>query len=405
MGPHPDSTAERARHAVDYITGSVRQHWPLIVAGLLGGAALGAFVRAIVLLAKTSREAWPPAVGLGALVGVIAALTWVFARSTVGRVRVSEATLKVGFADMKIALDPDSRQQLWRFFIEMTSRIATRELAASEGLLEEAVSSLYTLFDRARTDLSARAPRYAAPAGTVPPQVYVLNILNEDLRPCLARWHVRIDAWKRTGLPESEWPLVLRQACRADLESTRRRIVERAWQLGEGLGIPDLQQLLPPRPPAGAAIAAEQQLAAAETAAGEPRDADSLKAAWHIWVEAATRIATQELPADVGLIGEAIASVYALTGEIRTELKAMAPGRSREDPESFEGLALTLFNGNLRPFLAEWHPRYEAFKALGRPEAEWDEASACRTALAATRQACLPIIRAMGRKLRAPPLP
>ena len=36
-----------------------------------------------------------------------------------------------------------------------------------------------------------------------------------------------------------------------------------------------------------------------------------------IYIETATRIATQELPPGVGLLGEAISSLYALFGEIR----------------------------------------------------------------------------------------
>ena len=329
-------------------------------------------------------------------------MAWVFAHSVVSRVRVSEVTLKVGIGDVKVALDPDSRQQLWRFFIEMTSRIATRDLAPGDGLLEEALTSLYSLFERARIDLSASPPRATAPAGTMPPHVYVLDILNEDLRPCLARWHVRLEAWKRTGLSEFEWPL--RDICRNDLELTGQRILERAWQLGEALDIPDLVRLLPARPAVVPTIAAAEELAAVETAAGEVRDADSLKVAWRIYVEVVTRVAIQELPAGKGLLGEAIASLYALAGEIRSELKPIPPGRSGGNPESIEGLALALLNEGLRPFLSEWHPRYETFKALGKPEAEWDQAEACRAALAAARQRCLPTIRALGQKLRAPPL-
>jgi hypothetical protein len=130
-----------------------------------------------------------------------------------------------------------------------------------------------------------------------------------------------------------------------------------------------------------------------------------LKAGWLIYVEAATRIATQELPAAAGLLGEAIASLYALFGEVRTALKAMPPARSGASANSIKGLALRLLNEGLRPFLAEWHPRYEVFKRLQQPEAEWDQAEACRAALAATRQRCLEMVRALGQQLRAPPLP
>lgn len=361
--------------AVEEVSRTVSDRRWLILAGLLGGAVFGVLVRAIALLGRASRDAWPPAAVLGALVGVLAALIWVFARTTITRARISKITLRLGGADVDVTLDPDSRQQLWRFFIEMTSRVATRALPPGEGLLEEALTSLYLLFDRARVDLSAQPPRETVPTGTAPPHVYVLDILNEDLRPCLARWHVRLEAWNRTSLPESEWPL--RDACRTDLERTRERVVERAWQLGTALEIPNLARLLPVRPPATPTILTPDELATAERAAGTPSDAESLKAGWQIYVEAATRIATQELPAGAGRLGEAIASLYALFGEIRAAMKAMPPARSRGCRDSIEGLALILLNEGLRPFLAEWHPLYEAFKVSGRPEADWDQAEAC----------------------------
>jgi hypothetical protein len=386
-----------------------REEWPLIIAGLLGGAVLGAVARGIALLGRASRDAWPPAIGLGALVGLVAALAWLYARSTVTRLRVSEVTLKAVVGDVKVALDPDSRQQLWWFFIELTSRVATRELPPGDGLLEEALTSMHSLFERARADLSARPPRQGALAGTVPPHAYVLDILNQDLRPCLARWHARLDAWKRTGLPESEWPLG--KLCRADIEKTRQRTVERAWELGSkafGMAEADLGRLLPPRLDAPAvappAIATIDELKNKEREAGVVPDAESLKAGWLIYVETATRIATQDLPAGAGLLGEAIASLYTLFGEVRTALRAMPPARSGGQADSIEGLALSLLNEGLRPFLAEWHPRYEAFKALKKPEAEWDEAEACRVALAETRQRCLPLVCAIGKQLHAPAL-
>jgi hypothetical protein len=170
----------------------------------------------------------------------------------------------------------------------------------------------------------------------------------------------------------------------------------------------DLGQLLPPKPDASAAgppeIATVGEVKETEDEAGVVRDAESLKAGWLIYVEAATRIATQELPAAAGLLGEAIASLYALFGEVRTALRTMPPARSGGRADSIEGLALKLLNEGLRPFLAEWHPRYEAFKALKKPEAEWEEAQACRAELAATRQRCLPLVCAIGKQLHAPPL-
>ena len=173
--------------SVEEVRNTVRDQWRLLLACLVGGAISGAVVRAVVLLARASRDAWFPAIGLGALAGVLAAVAWVLARSTITRARISDVTLKLGVSDVKVAFDPDGLQQLWRFFIEMTSSVASRPLPRGEGSLEEALKSMYSLFERARVDLSTRPPRGTAPGGALPAHAYVLGILNEDLRPCLTR--------------------------------------------------------------------------------------------------------------------------------------------------------------------------------------------------------------------------
>jgi hypothetical protein len=143
--------------------------------------------------------------------------------------------------------------------------------------------------------------------------------------------------------------------------------------LTDALGIPDRECLRPPRLPVAApvpsimpaaALAEAESAAAGGAGAADPK---SLEAGWHIYVELATRIATQDLAAGTGLIAEAIASLYALSGEIRKELKSVPPLGSGGRADSIEGLGLRILNEGLRPFLAKWHPRYERFKGSSRP--------------------------------------
>jgi hypothetical protein len=372
----------------------------IVVAVMAVGALLGLTVRWIAVLVHDARTAWRPAAVIGALFGLAVALAWQHVSSILLRARLSKVTLQLGGSGIDVTLDPDSAEELWRFFIQMVSRIATRPLAPGDGLIEEALTSLYTLFDRARADLGARPPRGALLSGTVAPHIYVLDVLNEDLRPCTARWHGRFEIWKRTGRPESEWPLA--QACRDDIEVTRQRTVERAWQLGESLGIAGLDRLLPPRPAAIPNFTAAAELQKLEADAGRPEGQDALKAGWRIYVETTTRIATQELPAGAGLLGEAIASLYTLTGKIRDELASLPPSSALAAPVGIAALGIRLINEGLRPFLAEWHPRYDAFKILGQPEASWDEADECRVALADARQRCLAIVAVLAQRIGVP---
>jgi hypothetical protein len=61
-------------HLVKEVEKAALEHWRLIIVCLICGAISGAVVRAIVLLGQTTRDAWPRAIGLGALAGVLAAV-------------------------------------------------------------------------------------------------------------------------------------------------------------------------------------------------------------------------------------------------------------------------------------------------------------------------------------------
>jgi hypothetical protein len=259
------------------------------------------------------------------------------------------------------------------------------------------------LSDRAQAELVASPPRAGVSPGTEPPQIFVLEILQHDLQPFLARWRPRLARWCAAGGPEADWPL--RDSCRSDLARTRERLVERAWQLGMALRISGLDRLLPGRPAVVPVLTAAQGLAAAEAAAARPPEAEVLKGGWQIYVEAVTRIPAPDLPSGPGVLGEAIAAFDALADAIRTGLKAMSPPVPDGGSANIQALALCLLNDGVQPFLTEWRPRYRRLVASERPESKWGRAEACRAALAAAIARCLPIIRTLGQKVGAPTLP
>jgi hypothetical protein len=110
-------------------------------------------------------------------------------------------------------------------------------------------------------------------------------------------------------------------------------------------------------------------------------------AAWALYVELVTRISVQSLASDQGLLREALNSLYALFSTTREILKAAGPdiGASRQ---SVGGIAITVLNKGLRPFLTIWHPKLEDWEAQ-RPdgtskkqhEQNWSEAIALRQSL------------------------
>lgn len=81
----------------------------------------------------------------------------------------------------------------------------------------------------------------------------------------------------------------------------------------------------------------------------EPQVKDS-DAAWELYVELLTRIATQPLPDDAGVEKNALDSVYSLFGITRGILRQYG-----KDTVGFAKIAIVILNQVIRPFTARWH--------------------------------------------------
>lgn len=312
--------------------------------------------------------------------------------------RLRNGPLRLDGADVASSLDRQSRALLWRILSDAIGTIGT--LAAADAPIERGLAALAGLADRIRADAATSAPPLE---GAESAHLYVLEILIHDLQPCLDRWQPRCAAWRDTGRPTAEWSLG--PLCRADLARTRERLVERGWQLGMGLGLPNLDRLLPPRPAMAPALAAAAELAVAEAAAVAPPDQASLQAGWRIYIEGASRLPAADHPSGPGALAAAMAALEALAAEIGAGLKSMPPPRPNGAPDTIAGLAFSLLTDTLQPFLAEWQPRYRKFAATGRPDAKWRRLAECRSALAASREDCVAKIRTLGHEIGAPSMP
>ncbi len=87
--------------------------------------------------------------------------------------------------------DEDEQKAAWEMYVELVTRISVVELKSDEGLLREALSSLYTLFATTRQILREYGPKVAQPKGKGELSFgkIAITILNEGLRPVLAKWH------------------------------------------------------------------------------------------------------------------------------------------------------------------------------------------------------------------------
>ncbi len=107
-------------------------------------------------------------------------------------------------------------------------------------------------------------------------------------------------------------------------------------------------------------------------------------AAWELYVELATRIAVHPLDLNDGVLREALSSLHSLFATTRQILRSAGPGVGAQR-ETVGGIAITVLNKGIRPFLSKWHPALHAYE-LQRPshtspknwERQWAEETSLR---------------------------
>lgn len=115
-------------------------------------------------------------------------------------------------------------------------------------------------------------------------------------------------------------------------------------------------------------------------------------AAWALYVELTTRIATQTLETEQGLLREVLSSPYSLFASTRQILREAGPNVGTS-LESVGGVAIAVLNVGLRPFLTKWHPALSTWEAqrpanVGSKEHEknWAEEPQLRNELKLLRE-------------------
>jgi hypothetical protein len=69
------------------------------------------------------------------------------------------------FSELTFVVNNEARQVAWRLFVETVTRVATQELEEEQGLIREALTSLYSLFAITRDLLKNSRPSIPAPGG------------------------------------------------------------------------------------------------------------------------------------------------------------------------------------------------------------------------------------------------
>jgi len=116
------------------------------------------------------------------------------------------------------------------------------------------------------------------------------------------------------------------------------------------------------------------------------------KAAWRLYVELSTRVATQPLKANQGLLREALNSLHKLFDVTREVLKEAGP-EVAQSKKSLGYYSMAILNDIIRPFLTKWHPlllnwedQRESSKSMFKHEKEWSESKILRKELEVLRR-------------------
>lgn len=143
--------------------------------------------------------------------------------------------------------DKNQRNAAWEMYVELITRISVVELKPDEGLLREALSSLYTLFATTRNILCKYGPSIARPKGedNLSFGYLAVAILNVVLRPVLAKWHPLLldyESTKKSPVPplehEKQWEKY--EELRQVLNDVRSVLIEYANLLAQVAKVPSL---------------------------------------------------------------------------------------------------------------------------------------------------------------------
>lgn len=112
-----------------------------------------------------------------------------------------ELDLHIPFFHIKGIWRPDDheRRAAWELYVELVTRISIVELKKGEGILREALNSLYSLFKTTRQILRKYGPSVATVHEDANYSLarLAIHILNYELRPILSKWHPLLQDYEK----------------------------------------------------------------------------------------------------------------------------------------------------------------------------------------------------------------
>lgn len=156
------------------------------------------------------------------------------------KVKKVSFSLPFGIGSVEWEADPTERRAAWSLYVELITRIAVQPLEADQGLLREALTSLYNLFPVTRQILKEAGPDVGASRDSV--GGIAISVLNNGLRPFLAKWHPLLQTWEAQRPPnlsskEHEQKWAEEPKLREELESLRKDLEQYANALANVAGV------------------------------------------------------------------------------------------------------------------------------------------------------------------------
>jgi hypothetical protein len=136
--------------------------------------------------------------------------------------------------------DTTERNAAWKLYVELVTRISVQQLDRRQGLMREALNSLYTIYPTTREVLRDAGPAVGATHDSV--GGIAIAVLNIGLRPFMTKWHPALLEWEARRPPERSAAEHERQwehepAMRDELETLRGELATYAEALAIIAGV------------------------------------------------------------------------------------------------------------------------------------------------------------------------
>lgn len=139
------------------------------------------------------------------------------------------------------------KQAAWELHVELVTRICVTTFDRQEGILREALSSLYSLFQTSRAILRSYGPVVAPTSINKDTSVsyVVVRMLNMVIRPLLAKWHPLLKDYEEVrplsvGSRQYEQQWLYYHELRQELRATHETLLGYAWTFAQIAEVPSL---------------------------------------------------------------------------------------------------------------------------------------------------------------------